>query len=296
MTQTTRHSLAALFFLLLLVASSRLLKQLVAFSFANDHCSHIVLIPFVTVVLIFLNRTHIFSNVRYSVPAGALVLGSGAALYIAGLFTATRLTQNDYLSLMAFSQVLLWLGGFLLFYGTAAFRAALFPLLFLLFVVPLPGFILQPLILVLQTGSTEAVELLFKLTGTVFHRDGFLFGLPGMTIHVAKECSGIRSSIALFITSLLAGHMFLKSGRNKLILALMIFPVTMFKNGIRIVTLSLLAIHVDQRILTSSLHREGGIPFFVLALLLMAPILGILRKTEKKRLPEAAKQPAPASL
>jgi exosortase/archaeosortase family protein len=57
----------------------------------------------------------------------------------------------------------------------------------------------------------------------------------------------------------------------------------MFKNGIRIATLTLLGAYVDPRILQSDLHREGGIPFFIVALLLMAPILYFLRKTEGAR-------------
>jgi exosortase/archaeosortase family protein len=57
--------------------------------------------------------------------------------------------------------------------------------------------------------------------------------------------------------------------------------IAMFKNSIRIVTLSLLGNYVDPVILTSSLHREGGTPFFVLALLLLAPILFLLRRSEK---------------
>jgi exosortase/archaeosortase family protein len=54
----------------------------------------------------------------------------------------------------------------------------------------------------------------------------------------------------------------------------------MFKNAVRILTLTLLGTYVDPRILQSSLHREGGAPFFVLALLLMLPVLLFLRKRE----------------
>ncbi|MCX5847807.1 MAG: hypothetical protein NTW12_15870 [Deltaproteobacteria bacterium] len=57
----------------------------------------------------------------------------------------------------------------------------------------------------------------------------------------------------------------------------------MFKNGIRITTLTLLRTYVDPRILQSSLHGEGGIPFSIVALLLMAPILFFLRKSENTK-------------
>jgi exosortase/archaeosortase family protein len=89
--------------------------------------------------------------------------------------------------------------------------------------------------------------------------------------------------MALVITAVLAGHMFLKTGWKKWALVLAVLPVTMFKNGIRIVTMSLFAVYVDKRILTSSaLHTDGGILFFILALLLMAPVLFVLRRSEHK--------------
>ena len=59
-------------------------------------------------------------------------------------------------------------------------------------------------------------------------------------------------------------------------------PVLIFKNALRIATLSFLAVHVDHRILTSELHREGGIPFFVLGLLILYPVLAVLIKSENK--------------
>ena len=141
---------------------------------------------------------------------------------------------------------------------------------------------LEKIIHLLQIGSAEAAYGFFKLSGVPVLREGFIFNLPGMSIEVAKQCSGIRSSIALFITSIIAGQLFLQTGWKKAVLALSIFPITIFKNGLRIVTLSLLGTYVDPRILSSELHKSGGIPFFFVALALLTPILWGLRKTEKK--------------
>ncbi|MBM4308657.1 MAG: hypothetical protein FJ123_18170, partial [Deltaproteobacteria bacterium] len=58
--------------------------------------------------------------------------------------------------------------------------------------------------------------------------------------------------------------------------------ITIFKNGLRIVSLTLLGVYVDPAILSSDLHRRGGIPFFIVALVVMAPVLLFLIKTEKK--------------
>ena len=113
-----------------------------------------------------------------------------------------------------------------------------------------------------------------------------VFELPGIAIEVAKECSGIRSSLALIITSLIAGYMFLQTGWKRIVLVLAIFPLMLIKNAIRITTISLLAVYVDKSFLTGSfLHSSGGIFFFLIALALLAPFLLYLKKTEKKSVP-----------
>jgi exosortase/archaeosortase family protein len=58
----------------------------------------------------------------------------------------------------------------------------------------------------------------------------------------------------------------------------------LFKNALRIVTLSLLSIHVDPGIIQSRLHREGGIPFFLIALVLIYPVVKMLMKSERESL------------
>jgi exosortase/archaeosortase family protein len=105
--------------------------------------------------------------------------------------------------------------------------------------------------------------------------------LLGMSIQVAKECSGICSSLGLFITGILAGHLFLRTGWKKFVLVLCVFPITVLKNGIRIVTLSSLAIYVDEKFITQSfLHKSGGFIFYIPALFLLGLILWWLRKSE----------------
>jgi exosortase len=249
----------------------------------SEYYSHIALIPLVSIYLIFQKRKEIFAKQNYSFLRGILLLLIGVILYLVGRIIGIQLEKNDYASLIMLSVVIFINGAFILFYGLQAFRAALFPLLFLIFVIPIPAVLMDHIIYFLQVGSTEFTNLLFMISGVPFVRDGFAFNLPNVSIEVAKQCSGIRSGLALFITALLAGHLFLKSNWRKFILVLCSIPIAMFKNGIRIVTLSLLGNYVDPRILSSSLHKDGGIPFFILGLLVLAPILFFLRKTEGQR-------------
>jgi len=257
-------------------------------SFKSELYSHVILIPLISGYFFYVRRKSLFLEVSTSILPGTAIAVFGSILYAIGLSQGMELNQNDWLSIMIFSAVTLWIGGVILFYGIQTFRVAAFPLLFLFFLTPIPSALIENLILLLQIGSTEATHLFFKLTGVPVLREGFTFHLTGLSIEVAKQCSGIRSSIALVITSIIAGQLFLQTGWKRLILVLSIFPITLFKNGLRIVTLTLLGTYVDERILGSQLHKSGGIPFFVVALALLAPVLWFLRKSEKKSLAEHA--------
>jgi exosortase len=209
-------------------------------------------------------------------------MGIGILLLFMGNYREALLDHQDYLTIITASMVMAWIGGFALFYGIMPLRAAAFPLLFLFFMVPIPAIVLDKFILFLQTGSAEASSGFFKLSGIPVARDGFVFHLVTMDIEVAKECSGIRSSLSLIITALLAGHFFLRTGWSRVLLVLAIVPITILKNGFRIAMLSILGVYVDERILGSDLHRKGGILFFIMALVLVWGVIALLRKSEGK--------------
>jgi exosortase len=179
-------------------------------------------------------------------------------------------------------MVLIWIGGFTLSYGSRSLRAAVFPLLFLFFMAPIPGNALEKIILFLQKGSAEAAYGFFKAAGIPVAREGYVFHLMTTDIEVAKECSGIRSALSLIITGVLAANFFLRTGWARVLFVLSTIPITMLKNGFRIAALSLLGVYVDERILASDLHRRGGILFFVFALVLVWGEIVLLRKAEGK--------------
>jgi exosortase len=258
------------------------LRALVDFSIRNESSSHILLIPFVSLFLIVMDRKSVFANVDTGFALGiTLVLVGGLGCWFVGHFTS--LSQNDYLAATILPLVVLWTGGFILCYGTPSFRAGMFPVLFLLLLIPIPSAVLSKAILFLQKGSTEVAYDFFKASGVPVYRDGFMLSLPGVSIEVAQECSGIRSSIALFITSLLAGQLYLRAAWRKALLCSTVIPLVLIKNGARIATLTLLALHVDRSFLLGRLHQEGGVVFFVLALGIQAPVLWLLRRLEESR-------------
>jgi exosortase len=160
-------------------------------------------------------------------------------------------------------------------------KAAGFPLLFLLLAIPIPVGIVEKISAALQAGSTEIAHGLFKLLGIPVFREGFAFSLPGVNIEVGEECSGIRSSIALVITGILAGHVFLRSRWTKVCLVVFSAFVAVFKNAVRIVFLSAMTAYSNQDFLNSRLHHQyGGLAFSCFALAMVVPFIFLLRKVE----------------
>lgn len=270
----------AVFLIASVIVFWKTLSALVAYSLSQESCSHILLIPLVSLYLLYLERDGMFLQVRFSPGPGAVLMVAGIGLYflVSRYWHASE--ENDFLCGATLALVLIWAGGFLVIYGNLATRAAAFPLLFLLLMVPLPNAILTRTIHLLQKGSTDVAYLLFDVSGVPVLRRGFLLSVPGITIEVAKECSGIRSSLALFISCLLAAHLFLRTRWKMFVFVALAVPLAIIKNGIRITTLTLLSLYVDPGFLTGRLHHEGGFVFFLLALISLGPVLLLLQRSE----------------
>jgi len=259
------------------------MRSLAAITLRNDTYSHIPLIPVLSFFLIYSERDRIFSQPSFGWKMGSLFLLGGVTCFVFGELNWWAMAQENVLSVEALGVVLAWAGTFALFFGSKALRAASFQFLFLLFMIPLPELLLHRTILLLQEGSSTVTAFLFNIFGVPVFRQGFDFTLPGVVIRVAEECSGIRSTLALVIMSVLAGHMFLRSFWKKILLCFLVFPVTVFKNGLRIVTLSTLAVYVNPSFLHGRLHHFGGLVFFAAGLVPLALCLLWFQKIESAK-------------
>ena len=280
---TPHHLWFVLFSLLSLIPFATHLEELARLSLNDARYSHIALIPLISAFLLYLNRKRVFAAPQYCLSKGLPLLAIGLALYWLGSTRLSNLSSSDRLSVEILSSILLWMAGFALCYGTESFSAALFPWVFLLFMVPLPEVALDKVVLVLQEGSAVMTFALFKLFGVPVLWRHFKFLLPGVEIEIAQECSGIRSSSALFITSILAGYMFLQSNWRRAVFSIFTIPVVIFKNAVRIVTISCLGVYVDPRFLHGKLHQYGGMPFSLVSLAILLPFLLTLQRGEQTR-------------
>jgi len=251
------------------------------FQLANqdDTSSHILLIPFIAGWLLYTERKQLRPEAGFGVwPAAAFLLPSILTGVLA--LNCETCAPKTRLSCYALSLIFFVVAGFIFTFGAVAARSSTFALAFLLFVIPIPDRILGQVIYGLQAGSAAIAEILFNLSGVPVLRQGFVFRLPVMSIEVAQECSGIRSSLALVILALLVAHFAFRPLWKKLAFVAAGLCMMLVKNGIRIATLTLLANYVNPAFLTGRLHHQGGIVFFLIGLALLVPVYWGLRRGE----------------
>lgn len=260
------------------------LASLARISQENSDVSYVLFIPLISAVIVFAERRRILASPSYSWFVCGPLLLAALCISLLGRFLPILSSPDLRLSCNILSLILLWTAGFALFFGTAATKAAAFPLCLLVFMVPPPDFLFGRAIYLLQSGSAWLTGLFFDLLGVPALREGFVFHLSGVNIEIAKECSGIRSSMALLIVGLLAAYFRIKSPWKRAVFVGVGIFMMILKNGIRIATLTVLALKVDPRFLTGSIHHQGGVVFFVISLVLLWPVLLLLERTSGEKL------------
>lgn len=245
----------------------------------DDTASHILLIPFLSAWLIYTEGRGPVAENGFALSPSTIFLAPSVLLAVLSS-RCNFCSPKDHLSLLVLSLILLLIAGYVLILGTSRAKSAWFGLAFLLFAVPIPDLVLDKVIYGLQAGSAVVAEFLFNLTGAPVLREGFVFRLPRMSIEVAQECSGIRSSLALAILALLVAHFSFRPFWKKAVFVIAGLFMMLVKNGVRIATLTLLANYVNPNFLYGGLHRDGGVVFFLIGLALLWPVYWFLRKGE----------------
>jgi exosortase C (VPDSG-CTERM-specific) len=253
---------------------------------SSDLHSHALLIPFISGYLIWLRKRELPSALEPA-PMIGVTIGSVALVALGGLWWLGRqgvvLSISDRLSLSILAFVGLVIAGVAGIMGRRWLRAILFPLCSLLFMVPLPDRVVDLLETGSQIASAEAADILFALSGIAYVEEGLVFHLPGISLRVAQECSGIRSSLVLLITGAYAANLLLRTTWRRWFLVLFVIPLGIVRNGLRILTIGLLCVHVGPHMVDSPIHHRGGPVFFVLSLVPLLAVVWWLRRGENRQ-------------
>jgi exosortase len=254
---------------------------------SNEAYTHILLILPLSAALIYMSMGSKYEDSKAlridpqpSPRIGAVLL---ALALLIGCYASwgMRAAPDDVrLSLGMFALVTWWIASVLLCFGARPFQLFLFPLCFLFLMVPIPQAALNWIVEFLQQQSALAARILFRAVGVPVTQDGIMLSIPNLNIEVARECSSIRSSLMLVVTTMVLAHLFLRSWWRKALLVVAAIPLSVAKNGLRIFTIAELGTRVDPGFLDGKLHHHGGIVFFGIAVVAVVALLWTLRRTE----------------
>ncbi len=253
----------------------------------SDLHSYGVLIPFLSAFLIFRRRKSLPSTVRpaplwtlVSFMVGALALGCALANRESGL------SHSDFLSCLMLAFVCWQYSAGFFFLGTQWMRTLAFPCALLLLAIPLPDGLVQFLETSLAAASADLAAAIIRLAGIPIHQvDQVIFHLPGIVLEVAPQCSGVRSTLVLFIIGLLAAFEFLRSGWTRLLLVTLVLPLGILRNACRIFLISWLCVRINPGLVESAVHDRGGPFFFLISLGVVLGLVIKLRRLEAGRIP-----------
>ena len=271
------------------LAFSKSLYGLVKMALNTDLQSHVILIPVVCIYFAWIKKDGLPAA---SPPRKSLAIVPGftaAALLVFYWNTGNSEAAEDALALTTLAYTLLIITAALFLYGPNILKKQCFSLWFLIFLVPMPLVIQDWVNAFFQYTSAEVSHQMVRSANIpVFRPHPLTFELSTIQIHVAPSCSGIRSSLVLLITSIVAGELFLQSKWKRWLFVFFIIPLAIVRNGFRIFTISYLCVNVGPHMIDHWIHHKGGPFFFGLSLIPFFVLLYWLWKKEPKKKPLAA--------
>ena len=237
----------------------------------NDAYAHGPIVLMVVLWLIWDKRT-VFSKPPEQIATGmgGMLLGFGLVCYVLG-------RSQDILLLEVGSQIPVFVGVILLLQGKSALRTLWFPILFVVFMVPLPGFLLDALTGPLKIQVSWIVEDILYGLGYPIARNGTIITIGPYQLLVADACSGLNSMYSLSAMGILFMYLRGRAGllHNGLLLAA-ILPVAFAANIVRVIALVLITYYLGDAAGQGFLHDLSGIVEFVAALLFIFLLDGLL--------------------
>jgi exosortase B len=233
-------------------------------------------------------REALLAPARPQAAAGFALLFAGLFLYVIGRTIALTVFEvASHLPVIA--------GVLLLAAGWHAVRALGFALLFLFFLIPLPGFILDLATTPLKEIVSAAVEMLLQAAGYPVERSGVVLEVGRHQMLVADACSGLNSLYSLFALGLVYLHLTEpRSGLRWALALAAIVPIAIVANVVRVLILVLVTHHLGEEAAQSFLHGFAGMVVFVTALLLFLGADALIRRhiARTSRAPVEAKPAA----
>lgn len=237
--------------------------------------------PIVLIVVLYLfwQKRSVLSPTLTDKPMpllGGLFFAFGLACYVIG-------RSQDILLLDIGSQIFVFSGILLLTRGVSALKVMWFPLFFILFMIPLPGIVLDAVTLPMKMAVSYCTEQILFLFNYPIARSGVILHVGQYQLLVADACAGMHTLISLEALGLLYLNLVKHDSllRN-ITLAILIIPISFTANVIRVIVLTLVTYHFGDAAGQGFIHGFAGIVLFVVALFLIMSVDSLLQYFVKR--------------
>jgi exosortase B len=222
--------------------------------------------------------------------SGALLFGFGLFVYFVGRVFDLWIFELG-------SQVPVVAGLLLLMKGPRALAIAWFPVIYFIFMVPLPGPLIDAITGPLKQWISAIVVDILYLVGYPISRNGVVLTIGQYQMLVADACSGLHSMYSLSALGTL--FMYIMARRSKVHNAIMlasILPIAFAANIVRVIALVLITYHFGDEAGQGFLHGAAGMSLMLVALVLLFALDSLLGRILRGRdQPRAMSGPPPAT-
>jgi exosortase len=238
------------------------LIRLVRQWWSDPNFSHGFFVPVFSAFVVWQNR----SRLRAVPPKPSIW---GLPVIVISLAMLLIETFGAELFLSRVSLILLIGGSVVFFVGWEMLRAVLFPLCFLLLMIPIPAIVFSQITLPLQMLASKLAAGTLPICGVPVLREGNIINLPAMPLEVAQACSGIRSLMSLMTLAIMYGYLVESRVWVRVALAVASIPIAVAANGLRIVGTGLIVQYWDPEKAEGFFHLFSGWLVFVVSLLML---------------------------
>ncbi len=238
---------------------------------ADSYYSHGLLVPFVSLFLIWHKRELLTTLPQQQSWAGLVVIVFALVLHILG-------TVLYIFAVSGFSLFFLAIGLTLFLFGREITKVILFPLLFLFFMFPLPMAVIGLISFPLKIFAAKAGTCIVSILGVPVYREGFNIFIPAGHLMVGNPCSGLRSLIAFLALGSVFAYMAPLSTAKKRFLFFLSMPIALLSNIMRVPTLILVSHYwgLEAAAPDTLVHTGSGVLVFVLGLILIFTFAKVL--------------------
>ena len=239
----------------------------------NDNYSHGYFIPFISLYLLYEMRDELRSLKSRASNWGILLLLLGLLQLIIGKVGSEFFVQRT-------SMITVLFGASLFVLGFQRTKKTWFPIIYLIFMVPLPTIIWNRIAFPMQLFASAVTERAIQLMGIPIFREGNVLHLVATTLEVVDACSGLRSLFTMFALSAVLAFITKCSNIRKWTLFLAAAPIAILVNVIRLCLTAALASRYGEQVAHGFLHDFSGWLIFILGLAMLIGVKNLLTKNK----------------